>query len=312
MNSEENKTNVDYSKELSIEVESNIKEKSEKSGIKIVEKSEMIEDKRTLADIELDKITVSDTNPRKLDVEKDINILIESMRKYGLMTPIEVRRVGSGDFYEVPQGQRRVMAARSLGWTKIRAWILPDEIPIQDDSERSFREQMDRLDLSPIDRSRVINELLDKYDDDWTRLSEILNRSVVTLKNWAEFGNVPEKIQEMVSEKKIGEGYARKISRFSEVNPDELVKIAEKVGNIKDKEHRDAVVDYIKRQPKSTAEDIEKKFSTQEEELAINIIFSARIAKAIRDLSDARSEEPHEFVKSIIREYLEGKGVLNK
>lgn len=276
--------------------------------IKMVEKSDMKEDKRVLADIEIDKITVSEANPRKIGPEVDINILIESMRRFGLMTPIEVRK--NGDFYEVTQGSRRTMAARALGWSKIRAWVMPDDIPVQKDLERSFREQMDRLDLDPIDRSRVVNELLDECDGDWIKLSEILNRSVGTLKNWAEFGNIPEEIKKMVSEDKIKEGWARKIARYSEVSPDELVKIAEKVGGIKEKDHKDAIVNYIKRQPKATAEDIEKKFNAQEEELAINIIFSARIAKAIRDLSEQRSEEPHEFVKSIIREYLQEKGVL--
>lgn len=300
----------------------NVKEENskEKRTIKIVEKTEMKEDLRRLEDIDVDKIIVGEANPRKTDPEKDINILIESMRRFGLMNPIEVRKRrkrddGDSIIYMVNEGQRRTMAARALGWTKIKAWILPDtgEYPIEDDPERAFREQVDKLDLDPRDRSIRILELKDKYNGDWILLSEMLNRPAATLQNWAKIGEMSQEMQKMISEDKIGETVARKIARYSEVSPSELVKIAERVGSLKgDTKRRDAIIEHIKKKPDTTVEEIDKKFISEnrEEGLSMTISFNPRVAKAIRDICEKRSEEPGEFIKGIITKYLEDKGVF--
>jgi ParB family transcriptional regulator, chromosome partitioning protein len=284
--------------------------KIEENEIVILSKEQVTEppeDKRELKDIELDKLTVSASNPRKTDLKKDIDILIADLKRYGLMVPLEVRR--NGEFYEVNQGQRRMMAARALGWKKIRCWVVPEDSKKEDDIIRSFIEQIDRLDLLPKDRSRVVNDFAERYDYDWIRLSEILNRPVRTLKDWADFEKVPEQIKDMVP-KKISEGYARKLVRFSEVSPDEMVKIAEKMSVIKETNRKDAIINSIKKSPKITASEIDKKIEEHDEELAINIIFKARIAKIIKEEGEKRFEDPPAFVLSIIREYLQGKGLL--
>ena len=287
----------------------------EKKTIKIVEKTEMKEDLRRLEDIDVDKIIVGEANPRKTDPEKDINILIESMRRFGLMNPIEIRKIKDEDVYMVNEGQRRTMAAKALGWAKIKAWILPDtgEYPIEDDSERAFREQVDKLDLDPRDRSIRILELKDKYNGDWILLSEMLNRPVATLQKRTKIGEMPQEMQKMISEDKIGETVARKIARYSEVSPSELVKIAERVGSLKgDTKRRDAIIEHIKKKPDTTVEEIDKKFISEnrEEGLSMTISFNPRVAKAIRDICEKRSEEPGEFIKGIITKYLEDKGVF--
>ena len=286
-------------------------EENRKNRITIIDKelvTEPVEDKRELKDIDMDKLTVSASNPRKTDIEKDINVMIDSLRRYGLITPLEVRK--NGEFYEVNQGQRRLMSARALGWKKIRCWVVPDETNEEDDTIRSFIEQMDRLDLTPKDRSRFVNDFAERYDYDWIRLSEILNRPVRTLKDWADFEKVPEKIQEMVFEKKIGEEFARKIVRFSEVEPSEMVKIAEKISNVPERGRKKAIIDSIRRDPKITADEIGKQIEDDKEELEINIIFKANVAKIIKEESERRLEDPPQLVKSIIREYLIGKGLM--
>lgn len=285
--------------------------KIDENEIVILSKDQVVEppeDKRVLMDIELDKLTVSDSNPRKTDLEKDMPIMIDSLKKYGLITPLEVRR--SGNFFEVNQGQRRMMAARSLGWKKIRCWVVPDESKKEDDTIRSLIEQIDRLDLPKIDRSRKINELAERYNYDWILLSEVLNRPVRTLKDWADLEKVPEEVQELVSKNKLGEAWARKLVRFSEVEPGEMVEIAKKMSGIKEIAKKDAIINSIKQSPKITASELDKKIEEHDEELAINIIFKSRIAKIIKEEGEKRFEDPPSFIKSVIREYLEGKGLL--
>lgn len=266
-------------------------------------------DKRRLEDIDLDKITISEANVRKLEVETETDILAKSLVSHGLLQPIEVRQKGS--FYEAIQGQRRIIAARRVGWKKIRAWVLGEDIDEKDDSIRSFEENVNRLNLDPRDKARFVLVELERYNGDWISLSEKLNRSVSQLQKWAEYKDIPGKIQEMVAEKKIGQGYARDISKYSEVDTDELVKIAGKVAEAKTKEEKDRILGYIKRNPRAKVKDIDEKIN-EEVGLAITISFSSRISKAIRDEAAKRDEEPHQYIKSIIREHLEVKGLLKE
>jgi ParB family chromosome partitioning protein len=271
---------------------------------------EQTEDKRELRDIELDKISVSSVNVRITNVDKEVDSLAQDMKRNGLRQPIEVRRVGDGDFYEVVAGQRRFLSARMLGWKKIRAFILSKETLVKNDRILSLSENINRLDIDPKDRAMAIMQLLDEHDGDWIILSEILNRSVVTLRNWSSYGYIPEKIQEMVTEKKLGQGYARELVRFSEVEPEEMVKIGEKLGSTQETSRKNTIINAIRSKPKITAEEIDKKLEESEEDLAINIVFKSRLAKVIKEECNRRSEGPSQLVISIIREYLDSKGLL--
>lgn len=284
-----------------------------KNTIIMVDKEDVVEqteDKRELRDIELDKLTVSEANIRKTNVDKEIETTAADMKRLGQRQPIEVRRVGDSDFYEILDGQRRWLAAKLLGWKTIRAFVQSKESPIQDDTVISLSADINKVNVDPKDRAIAIEKLLEQYSGDWTLLSEILNRSVATLQKWASYNYVPEKIQEMVTGKKIGSGYARELVRFSEVEPEEMAKIAEKIGSTPETSRKNTIINSIRSKPKITAEEIDKKLEESEEDITINLIFKSKLAKVIKEESERRAEEPQQLVKSIIREYLDGKGLL--
>jgi len=61
-------------------------------------------------------------NPRGTDFEVDD--LIESFEKTPLLHNIVVRRIGTGDKYEIIAGHRRVEAAKQKGWASVEAKIV--------------------------------------------------------------------------------------------------------------------------------------------------------------------------------------------
>lgn len=285
------------------------------------EVTDQTKDNRELRDIPVDSIKVSKSNVRVTDANKEVEILAQDMRRHGLRQPIEVRRVkisGNEELFDVVTGQRRMLAARMLNWKTIKAFVLSDSL-LENDKLLSLSENINRVDIDPKDRAVAVLELLEEYNNDWVLLSEILNRSVATLQYWVSFCKIPEKIQVMVSGsgkdgKKLGDGYARKLARYSEVEPEEMVKIAETIVAIpyQDKPSKEAVIAAIKENPKITAKEIEQRLEEIEEDLAISIIFKARIAKIIKKEGERRFEEPTQFIKSVIREYLESRGLLKQ
>lgn len=56
----------------------------------------------------------------------DLDLLKESMRRIGLLNPIVLTR----DF-QLIAGQRRLEAAKSLGWTKIQCYVIDTDDPEQ-------------------------------------------------------------------------------------------------------------------------------------------------------------------------------------
>jgi ParB family chromosome partitioning protein len=315
-------TNEDVNEDMEI---SEPGKKTEKKGkdtvMKLFDATEVVEQKkvvRELKDIELDSIKVSKFNVRVTDVNKEVEILAQDLRRHGLRQPIEVRRVEGKELFDVVAGQRRLAAARMLGWKTIQAFVLSDSLR-ENDRLLSLSENINRVDIDPKDRAMAVLELLEENNNDWVLLSEILNRSVATLQYWVSYCKIPEKIQIMVSGsgkdgKKLGDGYARKLTRYSEVEPEEMVKIAEKIATIpyQDKPSKDAVIAAIRENPKITAKEIGEKLEEIEEDLAISIIFKARVAKIIKKEGERRFEEPSQFIKSIIREYLETRGLLKQ
>lgn len=281
-------------------------------------KKEMVEDKRELKEIDIDNLYISESNVRKLNVEKETDSLAGEMRRSGLHQPIEARWDPDKNMFEVINGQRRTIAAKKLGWTKIRAFVLSDSIPKREDIIRSLAENVHRLDIDPRDRANAIRQILDMYDGDWNILSDVLNRSVVDLKKWEEYGSVIEPLKDMVTQGKLNQGSARELTKISKTDDSNIVKIATQISGIerRDPDLRKRIFEYIKRKPEAKSEEIYEKFfmtDKKEEELplSISVVFTPRIAKAIKTSSEKRNETPNQFITSITRDWLETKGLLN-
>lgn len=90
--------------------------------------------------------------PRRAADRADLERLVASVRRHGLLSPIVVRPQGSG--YELVSGQRRLLACRKLGWTDIPALIrdLDDETAL----DLSLSENLDRLELSPLEKAESL------------------------------------------------------------------------------------------------------------------------------------------------------------
>jgi ParB family transcriptional regulator, chromosome partitioning protein len=108
---------------------------------------------RIVYQVAVDQIRPSARNPcRKLD---GIDELADSLRDYGLLQPVVVRRVGAD--YELIAGHRRIEAARALGWAEIAA-VVRDE----SDSQAyllTLTENLQRQNLSPREEAAALDRL---------------------------------------------------------------------------------------------------------------------------------------------------------
>lgn len=75
-------------------------------------------------EIPIESLTTSRSKARTHCPTREIAKLAQSIKKFGLLTPIIVAPASIAGKYEIVIGQRRFLAVQTLGWTKIFAAIL--------------------------------------------------------------------------------------------------------------------------------------------------------------------------------------------
>jgi ParB family chromosome partitioning protein len=126
---------------------------------------------RTVENIPLDHIVLNPRNPRRsLD---DIDELAASIRAYGLLQPVVVRRKGKK--FELIAGHRRLAALREIDWSEVPA-VVRDET-----ADRAYLlaliENLQRDDLSPREEADALAELVRTRDWSTHQVADAIKRS---------------------------------------------------------------------------------------------------------------------------------------
>ena len=106
------------------------------------------------------KVEPRSDQPRKAFDDAALEELTESIRQYGLIQPITVRRIDSG-YYQIIAGERRWRAARAAGLTEVPVRIL--EADDRRAMELALVENLQREDLNPIEEARGYQTLMQEY-----------------------------------------------------------------------------------------------------------------------------------------------------
>ena len=150
-------------------------------------------------EIELSKIQNSKLNPR-LDIDpQEIDELIQSIRTVGILQPVIVRPIGRGEF-EIVVGQRRLIAANKIGMKTIPAVVreyYDDEVV-----ELNLIENIQRAELSAVEKGRSCKELMEKYPHLYPTIDAVASKigvSGTTLRSWLQLTEAPLEIQKMIA-----------------------------------------------------------------------------------------------------------------
>lgn len=92
--------------------------------------------------------------------------LCESIGRFGVLTPIAVRRApdDSGDYLLV-KGEGRTLACRLLGLSEIPAVVVPDDFSDTDKVQQFLVENVARLRMRPVDRALLIAHARDRGEE---------------------------------------------------------------------------------------------------------------------------------------------------
>lgn len=161
----------------------------------------------SVVEIPLDKIDANPFQPRREFEPSEIRQLSESLEQHQLIQPILVRKLG--DRFELIAGERRVRAARELGWSVIRAAIR--ECSDRETAEIAIVENLLRKDLNPIEKARSFERYLDEHNSTQEELAKRIGVDRTTIANLVRMLELPEEVQQYLVSGKISAGHAKSL-----------------------------------------------------------------------------------------------------
>jgi ParB family chromosome partitioning protein len=153
-------------------------------------------------------VTVVDPNPwqpRTVVNDADLAELADSLREHGLVQPIVVRK--RGDRYQLIAGQRRLAAARRLGWEKVPVRVL--DVDDRQMSEIAIVENLQRRDLDALEKAASFKQYLATWSCTQDELAKRLSVDRSTVANLIRLLDLPDAVQQKLRAGAISMGHAR-------------------------------------------------------------------------------------------------------
>ncbi len=189
------------------------------------EQSIVEENTNNVKEIDISEIRSNPYQPRKNFNSESLNELANSIKEYGLLQPVIVKKSIKG--YELVAGERRTKAAKIAGLTKIPAII--KDFTDQEMMELALIENIQREDLNPIEEAQSINNILKLRGYTQEELAVKLGKSRSYVTNILGLLKLPENIKKMVEQKEISMSHARVLSKMDD--EEKITSLAQKIVN---------------------------------------------------------------------------------
>jgi ParB family chromosome partitioning protein len=161
--------------------------------------------------------------PRSIVDDADLAELAASLGEHGLVQPIVVR--ARGDRFQLIAGQRRLAAARKLGWEKVPVRVL--DVDDRQMSEIAIVENLQRRDLDALEKAASFKQYLSTWSCTQDELAKRLSVDRSTVANLIRLLELPAGVQSRLRAGTISMGHARALLPLGD--EDEQVRLADRV-----------------------------------------------------------------------------------
>ena len=181
------------------------------------------ENEGNVTEVNIDDIRSNPYQPRKsFDIES-LNELAKSIKEYGVVQPIIVKKSIKG--YELVAGERRTKAAKIAGLKKIPAII--KDFDDQEMMEIALVENIQREDLNPIDEATSISNIIKLRGYTQEEFANKFGKSRSYVTNILGLLKLPDEVKKLVEKRSLSMSHARVISKIED--EDKAIDLAKKV-----------------------------------------------------------------------------------
>jgi len=145
--------------------------------------------------------------PRTVFDERALEELSASIRQYGIIQPLVV--TPHGDNYYIIAGERRWRAAQLAGLKTVPVLVRTTEQ--QESLELAILENVQRVDLSPLEQAVSIERLHQQFNLTYAQIGQRLGKAETTVHNTVRLLQLPHEAREALRKGEISEGHARQV-----------------------------------------------------------------------------------------------------
>lgn len=180
----------------------------------------------SITSVRINDVEPNREQPRKQFSQEELEALSDSIVKYGVISPITVRRVG--ERYVIIAGERRWRAARMAGLSEIPVIIISADD--KKAAEIALVENIQRSDLNPVEEAQAYAALIDQYGMTQEEVAEQIGKSRSSVTNSLRLLDLPDAVLSMLAAGKLSSGHAKVLLGIKD--GEKLKTAAEKVAEL--------------------------------------------------------------------------------
>ena len=166
---------------------------------------------RVLRRIRISEIVRNPNQPRRYFDPEAIATLAESIRQYGVLNPLTVRRTANGG-YELVAGERRLRAARVAGLTDVPCLLINADG--EDSSVIALVENLQRRDLDFFEEANGFKRLIEQFGLTQEEAARKVGKTQSAVANKLRLLRLPDSVRQFLQENGLTERHARALLRL--------------------------------------------------------------------------------------------------
>ena len=168
---------------------------------------------RVLRRIRISEIVRNPNQPRRYFDPEAIATLAESIRQYGVLNPLTVRRTGNGG-YELVAGERRLRAARVAGLTDVPCLLINADG--EDSSVIALVENLQRRDLDFFEKANGFKRLIEQFGLTQEEAARKVGKTQSAVANKLRLLRLSQQNMELIRCNNLTERHARALLRLND------------------------------------------------------------------------------------------------
>ncbi|BCX14835.1 MAG: ParB/RepB/Spo0J family partition protein [Patescibacteria group bacterium] len=161
-----------------------------------------------IVQLEVNEINPNPLQPRGAITPESLVDLVDSIKEHGVLEPLVVAKTPAG--YQIIAGERRWRASKLAGLTHVPC-IIRETTP-KGMLEMALVENVQRVDLNPIDRAKGFERLMNEFGLTTSEVAIKVGKSVSYVSNSVRLLSLPDALKDGLLSGLITEGHARALA----------------------------------------------------------------------------------------------------
>lgn len=162
--------------------------------------------------IEINQLQPNPLQPRGSITPESLVDLVDSIREHGILEPLVVAKTPAG--YQIIAGERRWRASKLAGLTHVP--VIVRETSPKGMLEMALVENVQRVDLNPIDRAKGFERLMNEFGLTTSEIAVRIGKSVAYVSNSLRLLSLPDALKDGLLSGLITEGHARALAAIDD------------------------------------------------------------------------------------------------